>query len=62
MWNAMGLLYSLQLLVLELEIQRLFEQEKHFGSSELLPFSDPARVPDAFIFNQSCIGAGFEGS
>jgi hypothetical protein len=49
-WNVVGLLCSLPLLVLDLGIQRFFEQEMHFGSSELSPFSGLAGAPNTFIF------------
>jgi hypothetical protein len=48
-WHAMGLPYSLPLHVVALGIRWFFEQETHFGSIELSPFSGPARAPDAFI-------------
>jgi hypothetical protein len=44
-WNVVGLFCSLPLLVLELGIRQFFEQEMHFRSSELSPFSSPTRAP-----------------
>jgi hypothetical protein len=45
----MGLLCSIPLLVLEHGIQQFFEQDTHFGSSELSSFNGPTRAPNAFI-------------
>jgi hypothetical protein len=58
----MGLLCSLPLLVVELGIQRFFEQEIHIGSPELSSFNSPAKAPDTFVFKRSCVGGGLEGT